>query len=468
MKSKILTKIYFLAFALSFLPFFVLFIIPKSNANFAYFAFVASFLYIIILVLRTKDFLSFVKTILKQTCFKYYLYFVLVILLTTIFHMILGFYTAPSYFYITRLINHFISIVLVYLFPVTSCFFNIRLNKIIKFILIAFFVIIYTGIVQYIAFIFNIDFIMNFIDLFSNWRSVREVDSCFENLRVYSIFDEPCCFAQFICIIFPIIFDTALSKYRLLKNSFLNSFVKKTIILSTFMAIVFTKSPIFLIIFCLEFVILLLFRFYKQLLKYKIFIGCGILLFLLLLCLFCINIDNLQETYLSRIFITLQYLTNLKALAVVESSLATRLISYGTQIIAFKQNILFGVGLTNVEPYTNSFFLNTSLPMTLELLYKYYKIDYATSLAVSSVWTTLAETGLIGFVAYFTFIYKNFVSLHKIINRLNSINYVFYNALLKSLIVIIILSFYNLNLIFFIIWIIYGLILLISVIYSKK
>lgn len=167
--------------------------------------------------------------------------------------------------------------------------------------------------------------------------------------------------------------------------------------------------------------------------------------------------DMLKDTYIRRIFSSIDSFGDLHKLVLYEPSLATRIVYYYNQFIAFKQNLLFGCGLHNADIYLNKILLNSPIPLTPEIYERYYTTKYNVNIAYSLLWTGLLEFGLIGFSIYIMFILKNILSLHKITKVYDGIEQNFCQSLIFSIIAIFFISFYNLNIHNLVIWTIYGL-----------
>ena len=448
----ILRLLYYIGIILLFMPGFVLFIIPNTAAFFPYAVIPAGMLFLLCFILNPNKFNLFIKRIFSLKTTKYYLYFLGVVILTTLGHKLLGYNKAPQSYYILRYIQFFVYFILLYFFSPLAIYLRIPIRKIIRLIYSVIFIIFVIGIIQYIALILNMNSVISFIANFNNVRNTDLMEafnqSAISQLRVNSIFQEPSAFGKFIFMIMPIIMISSKSKQRIFSIKLCDILYKKLIILLMLLNIVFTKSPIYLILCLIEFVILFIILNIHTLKKYSFkIVFVGILLLMMFSIIIVNQYDNIyiEQTYLYRIIITFKNITSFDNLVIAEPSLATRLIYYINALQVFKSNFLWGCGLFNVNVVWNYTFLQNNLPMTQEAFFNYLRIPYAVSGGANFTSTLLAETGVIGTSLYFMHIVKIIQILRKIYRTFQKTESDFCKGIYMSIIGLIIVSCYNLS-----------------------
>ena len=263
MKINCLKILFYTSIALVFLPIWVIYFSPKSGANIYVGFFFWILLYFFCLIGNKDKFLFFIRQIIKTPIFKYYFFFMLFLLLTSIGHYVLGFYKAEVSYYVVRIYKFLIASIAVLFLPVLAAFINIKTKNIVRFLYSVIFIIFSLSIVQYIAFLFNITPLHFLFDFFTNGRESMYLNPDFvkEELRVYSIFNEPSVLGKFIFIFMPIIMCLSKTKYKLFENKYLNFTVKNSIIPLMLINIILTKSPI-AFLFCFSEFILVYYQFF--------------------------------------------------------------------------------------------------------------------------------------------------------------------------------------------------------------
>jgi len=455
-------QIYGLIFILLFFSAFVIFFIPNSGFFYIVGTTLAVALLFIIFCLYNKKYYIFLKESLKTKPIKILLILCLYIISVWLIHYFLIYLKLPISYYLVRLPRFFIYLFSSILFPITGLFLGIKFKNIIKLFYISIMIILLAGFIQYFSFLFNIRYIDYLFDFFTNLRIFYEFpDSCKENMRIFSIFGEPSAFGQYIFIITPYIVALTKSKYKLFKNNYINLLFKKSFIPILISDIVFTKSPIYLILCFIEILILLCVFHYKLIKKLRYFIVSIILTIILIIILqYSILEKSVSDSFLYRIINTIYSFGNFNKLIFLEPSLATRIIYYYNHFLVFKQNLLFGCGFYNADIYLNHSLLSSSLPVTPEVITRYYNTSYSVGTAYSLIWTSLAEFGLVGISLYISFVISNISKLKKCLSLYSGIEKVFCLGTLFSIIAMFIISFYNLSFDSTLVWIIYGLSLL--------
>ncbi len=444
MTKFFLKNLYYISFIFTFLPMLVIFIIPRTNANFLVASFFWILLYILIFMKKPLRFINFIKKIYKLKIFKFYLWFLFFGILTSIVHYFCGYYKAPFSYYFFRFINYYETSLLVYFLPVTSIYLNIKLKTLIKIFYILIYLILLGGAIQFFAIFFDLKPIYDIFEILANWRQIRAIDTCFEARRVFSVFDEPASLANFIYLILPFIYGLVISKFRLFTNNFYNIFYKKSVMILLFAVLIFTKSPIYLIFTLIEFFILTIVYQYKFIKRYFKQIIIFIMLCAIII-IFAFTSINLEETYLKRIFSVVSAINNINNIIFIEPSLGTRIISFALNLETFKANPLFGVGIFNSETFANISFSKVNLFLTNEVLERYYNMQhpYAITLNSSIFFTTLAELGFVGAYFYFQFFIQNLKDLFLIRKKYFELEQIFIKSLFYSFISLFFISFYT-------------------------
>lgn len=458
---KNMKYIFYIGLALLLFPCWCLFIIKGSGA-YIYVSSIVWFLLITLFVLYNKnaDTKKIFARLLKIRSFRIFNYYILYIIISILSAIIFEKYTAPSYYYIVRIYKFFIVVLPLILFSIIALHINISIKKIIKLFYLLIWILMVVGIIQYLSFIFHINFLSPIFNFFANCRlAYTDIDYSSE-YRVYAFFPEPSVMGQFIFITLPIAFNISLSNFKILKSTVLNFIVKKTMIPFVVITLIFTKSPIFLFLCLIELFILLLLYIKKYIYKYKIGITISICIFILMFFFIhkSINLEELiYSSYLYRIIKTIESLSNFNLFINKEPSLATRIVDFKIQIDIFLDNMLTGVGFCNSEVVGNKIMLSSSLPLTLSNYRRYYATDFVVSLEKSPLYTSLAELGLIGTILFYSFSIQLIQSLNKIKKKYAQLNFVIINSIRQVLIVMIISYFYSSLLNFFIYWFIYGI-----------
>lgn len=460
--------LYYISFISIFFPMMILYIIPGTNAYFQASMILTIFTYFLLIFNKKAQFILFLKTLLKFRIFQIYCIFAFFCIMNALGHFLLGYYSAPFYYYFWRTKELFFSSILIYMLPIIGIYQNIRIKSIIKLLYKMISIITIIGIVQYLFFVTDNDFLIKIIDLLSPGRSYREdVMDCRIAMRVYSVFDEPAMFARFIFITLPLMFNLSLSKFKMYTNKWLNKIIKKSIIPLMFFALIFTKSPIFLVACTIEISLLLIIRNFKYIKKYFISILIGSIIIVCVLAFLFLSFKNqLQTTYMGRIMKFVENIENINKFILIEQSLGTRILSYITNITTFTQNFFFGVGMINSEIYAQNILLKLDYPLTGELIEKYFHNSYAVSLNASVIYTTLAENGLVGLTILAIFLYKNIKTLFVFSKYTMGMEQTFCVGLVQSLIALCVNSFYNLNFTDTTFWLLLGITF--SYLYYKK
>lgn len=469
MKINIFKFLFYLGFILIFVPCFCIFFIPNTRAYIGIGTLIWLISYILCLLQNPKKFINFVNKIFNHEILKAYKFFMLCIVTTSIFHIFIGQYTANTGHYIGRITDFFIASVALYLFPLLSIYIKIPIKRTIKLFYITLYSVLIIGAIQYLSFILGISFVQKILDIFSNLRFyLHQFDytSYQENTRAFSLYVEPSDFAKLICIMMPFGVNIFRCKYKLFKHTMLNICIKYTLLPLMILNIIFTKSPIYLIFCFIELPVLIIIENFDTIRKY-FSVSIFVLILFVVSVFTMINSEWFSNTQqYNRIKSTIDNMTSFDSLTQKSASLACRIVSYRSHFEIFLLNPFFGVGLCNDAAYANKLFNRIKIPLTYENINTYYLHPKAWGLNESVVWSSLSNFGLIGFLLFCYFVYKNFKNIISIVKHSVGIEKNFSNSLSHSLLVICIISFYNLCLTSPQLWIILGLIVTISIYYN--
>ncbi len=323
-------------------------------------------------------------------------------------------------FYFGSFINGFIggltfSVILGYLsvyFILKEGYISIR--EFIKFLTIYYLFIYVMGIVQYIANVYSVDILNNFMVLFNNKGALLFDKDPLNKLaanRIQSIFDEPSNLGGFIYSNLPIIYAIGLSRYKIFESKVMSKAVKMILIPMTLLTLIMAMSPMSLV-FAI-FVTLLYFSkgivvfLRRHIVKFTFIIS----IFLIISVFAMMMVKSSDIRVLKRIAVSIPNLFNLETLIVVEESLATRIINYIIMLKAGIDNIVFGVGYGNLAKYFVELMKMTTMPLTPEQLFNMQ--NGFGSPASATFFRVFAETGLIGLILVINFYYRSLWRLIK-------------------------------------------------------
>ena len=393
-------------------------------------------------VLRPHILIPNIQYCLKSSISKCVLYLFVYILCLNIFMLFLGKMTIAKF--IHSIILRFIPLIIIpfFLGYISNFYFN---NKnIIKFYYFTIFFILALGIVDFCIFSYGNNILQN---LYTNTiinssilGSEHERAYVFGIPRVQSVFAEPSYFSLYLCIHLPLIYEIANYKNKLFKNRIIEYCRKKISIILSWIMLISTMSPIYLVA---GFVISILYILSKKINSQKsFFITIIISLFFVSLSLFLLNNTDLSSTFLGRIQNTIKSLNNFDIFIYAEPSLATRIVCYVNTFIVFLKHPILGVGFGNILVYLYHQFIYSPLPLTGELRGLLLRPD-ATGLNYSIFWLSLAEMGILGTTILYIIFYKIIKKIHRLLYNVNMYEYIFVNGMLWALLITVALSIYD-------------------------
>lgn len=449
-----INNLLFLPIILIFFPAFV-FWIPFLKGAYLYFFIVLYLCIGTILVLNGKNLVRKFIKITKNTPLKIFFIALLLMTINSIFLMIVG---KSSFSNIRSLILQFALFIIPIIFYFV-CIINeyISYKNCIRLFLLLFWIILNIGFISYIGQLFNIEIVNTFFDFFANERILSVANTKIEMQvsnyeafglpRLDNLFAEPSFYARFLFMFLPFIYAFSQSRHRIVNNKVWNFIIKKTMIPFTLISIILTFSPIYLILTIILTGIYYFNNIRLIIKKYYIYF----IIALLIICIILKRVD-LSETYLSRIFNTLENIKSFEDFILIEPSFATRVVSYINSICVFLQHPFIGVGFGNLTAYDVMYkqYLSSPVPLTPEIITKTNAILYDTNRVFINrgyLYSLLAENGFFISVLMLYFYIKLYMLLAKIEHIYSSlqIERTYAQGLKGCLAGIFIIMFYNLG-----------------------
>jgi len=434
----------FLLFCITYI-FYLLgdFSFPVGKMAIPFYFIVGNAILIILLARNYKVCLSVLRTILKTKPGKLLLYFSLWAVLTIVVSVFQHTFQPGSFF--SNFIGNFFNS---FLFPtLLSCLFitQIKINKKLKlFLFIVCMTVLVIGMIELIALAFNIGIIKDAINTLVNRTAIarelgKMVFGAIENPRIHSVFREPGEYAGFLVVSAPIFFYLGNLKEKLFKNAFIDSFLKKTLIILWVFNLMKTQSPInivFIGIVLGGWIVLNIKYIIKHILKVKYFITLCISIFFII-ALTAYSIYN-QELFVQRIVTALTNMRSVDAIVENEPSLATRICTHEAQIRMGLHYPVFGVGYANMNSVWGGYIL--TLPHTLTPEVYKYALDGKQMGGSAFIWKIFAETGFPGVFLLYAFWASLFLGAGKIARKSKDKDFI--DAFNYSLFIYLIYSWY--------------------------
>ena len=406
-------------------------------------------LFIFYIIKENKHIFNELHILYKNTPFKYLIFFLLWVIVTSIILILTHKATILIFYYI-----FFKLLPILLLGYCLACLFipkYLSLKNFIKiFFGITYFILIF-GIVGFLGDLLNIEPIKLCTNFISNAKYLSEgttfmLDSTSGISRARSVFGEPQNLGWFIFMIMPILFKVCLSKYSIYRNKYLNYFIKKTIIPLAYINVIISMSPIATIATIILTIIYFLKDIFYKIKKHFIFIAIFlIILFVCILFLHNIILDYIYNSYLSRIINVILSINSFEKLALVEGSLASRLNGYINSFILFTKHPILGLGFDNTRFYMYQQYMNSPLPLTQENIARMIYDEYTgtgTWFCKATFFTLLADSGIIGTGIFYMFIIKSITVIKNIRNKFVGLQLNFLDGLKLSYIAIFITSIY--------------------------
>ncbi len=432
-----------------FLPSFYL---PDTNVP--VYDIVIALPFILFMFLLPKDIRSNICKLSRYIHFKILLLFIFWVFFVGILFVILGKYYISHFLYATLLL-FFYNNISWYIFPCLNFpnFFSLRF--LIKFLFLGIYIICIYGLLVYLFNLLGLNILDYIQDIINNRR--EEIVT----LRVLSVFEEPSAMGSFMSINLPILYTLSLSKFKIFKNNILNIFIKRTYIPLIIVTVLCIQSPMWLILI----LIITTIYFLKQILRFlkKYFIYIVIFVSVSFLTLQFTNNKNLDitDTFLNRIVKVVTVLGNWDSIVIADPSFANRISNYYARTKLWQEYPITGVGYKNTEYNIRSIFYNKmKITLTKEtnnsISESYQKGGYVL-VNGSILWILLSDTGFVGTILFFLFLLFSINKLNKIIKKVSSSLYRdFMIGLSKSIITLICISVYSININTVYIWFLLG------------
>lgn len=459
---KIFNIINYLPVILFFLPAFT-FWVPFLNGGYLFFS-VSIYIALIYMALKYKRrLISIIYKVIRKTPLKIFIIILFLISVNVLVQAFIGFVGLVSS------LRAVIMQICLCILP-TLIYFLLLINKemsykkFTKIFLFLFWINLLIGFVSYIGQLFDIKFINTIFSILANSRylvhshssynyGVDEQDNYMANgiPRLDNLYEEPGFYARFLFLFLPFIYAFASSHITICKKKLLNFVIKNSMVIFTWISLILTLSPIFLVFSILLTVILYFDRILIFLKKYLFLV---ILSFILSFTLLYTNFENTNTSTsayigrITRIFTVNSFEEFLK----VEPSLGTRVVgSINAFYVAYK-HFLFGVGFAHVEDehIMAPQYLNSPVPLTYEIIAKSNaNLNFQNKVAVPAFFICrfFAENGIILTLLLFYFMHLLDKNLKKIMLSIDkkSFDYIYIKALRGCLIALLLQFFYELN-----------------------
>lgn len=399
------------------------------------------------LALFDKNFFKNLYCYYKETPFKYLVWFILWLFISSAFLIILGITNFLIYYrIITKLLVPMLIPYIVGMYCIPKFLKYKDLYKLL--ISISFFIFLF-GLICYFGENSGIPIFTKIQDSVSNlhlaiYDSQDMFDSISGKLRLRSIFHEPGVLARFIVCFLPIYYSLLYSKDKIYENlsKNLNFYLKIFLCTLAMICLFLAQSPI-MIVFAI--IVTLSWLMYKNI-KFIV----SLLLFFIVIILFFIIFNEsffeiIQESFLNRVFKVLFAFRSLSDVVTADYSLGYRIVGIVNNCILSLKSIILGFGYDNSRFFIEPQLLNSPLPLTPENRANLtYLLVPGTGVATyqSCFSRLLSEAGIIGFAIYYFLLYKSIVVLNNIKFAENYNTYYFHIGLLVCYIWLIIFSIY--------------------------
>lgn len=422
----------------------------------------------LILIFDNNHFFSKLVKAYRYTPFKYFLWFCLWCLITTLISIVSGYFN-PKGVVMAIGGGFLLSLFVPYILTLYGLKRIISLKNLIKFITIILFSIFLLGIFDFIIFYCHLTFLENIFTIIINKRSIISgvefsKAGVFGVPRVQSIFEEPSFLGFFILLTSPFLYSLCLSKNKIFNNKSVDKFLKKSTLILAPINLVLTQSPMYLFLCFVVSVTFFLYRSIRKNPKKFILTSSYIALAIITFLFVYINIPeylpksmiNIEGTYLMRVVKTIESIESFDLLIYAEPSLATRIISYVNMCIIGFKNIVFGVGYGNLSGIIAKQLLNSPLPLTSEALL--FAQHGSTSIPGSIIYRLFSETGLPGLLLFLYFAFRSVKIIDVVKSKFTFIEKDFLIGLKYCLTFLIVFSFYDSNIHYPVLWFLFALV----------
>ncbi|MFA6989061.1 MAG: O-antigen ligase family protein [Candidatus Gastranaerophilaceae bacterium] len=392
---------------------------------------------------------------LYKSPFKYMFLFMLWVIIGIIISLITGKFDMSGVIY-SFVGGLFFTILIPFLIANSAFQKIISSKKLIKLVFVVFFLIFLLGIIQFLGYFFNISIIKNFFYII-HYRTyfLSGLDSISIPMasglpRINSTFGEPSFYGFFIIVTSPIVYFLSTSKYKLFKNIFTDRILKKMLFALMFLNLLLTQAPIYML-FGLVLLLIVLIKHYLNYIRSNlapILIITGFLLLIFLGSLL-VNFDKKNSTihtdlsFVNRIVLTCETYKNFNAFVIAEPSLATRVLAYVGNITIWYKNPILGIGYGNLKKEMPKEIAKLPLPLTNELERRVLSDKQTLGITSSIFCKILAETGIVGVILFYSFLFRLLFVVKKTVNHYENIEKDFILGLKYFIILLIINTLYN-------------------------
>ncbi len=326
-------------------------------------------------------------------------------------------------------------------------------KKIVKLFIISLLIIMIAGFIEFIIFSLHI----YSFEVFYKFITGRSNILCYKMgflPRIQSLFQEPSHYAWFLVCLMPL--TMSISKSNKVIHINIQNIIIKMLFPIVFISLLLTRSPINLIISVGVYIFCLL-ALNKINIKKIIKIACLIFAMLLIISILLIKVELLYDSITSRIISGMMIFKNFDLLIHVESSFATRIISYVNMFIIYLHHPIFGTGCGSLATELYKQLPNSPLPLTGSLS-ALISQSHSTSANPSIFFKVLVDTGSLGFICFAMFIYNIYKKINKKFLFINGDIYNFLNGIKYTLLIFVCLSIYDSTIACHYFWCLFGVI----------
>lgn len=422
---------------------------------------IAYMILFLLIISKPKIFIKKIFTITKYTPLKYFIFFIAFMLitpfLTTNFNnaLIIDF----------KVIRMWICLILPIIFLIIYISPKyISLKKMQKIFLITYSFILIYGIFKYIIGCISPSFEMSIHYLTTSPVFLPETVNYLSYVvnRAKSIFFEPSFFATFLFVFLPLVYKISFCKFKVLKNTKLNNYFKCFLVLFTWIDLLLTQSPIYIL---LSIIYTLIFFKDKIFSIKKIVATSFLVIFSFFILYITLNVSSeFQNSKIVSRFQKIISVTSFSDIVLADESLGTRICTSINALIATKKHPFVGVGYANGFDAIFEQYLVSPIPLTQEIIFKVSnKIG---GMPANIFFSNILCSGIIGTILLYLFFLKSILQSRKTINLFEGIDRQFYFGIWLSSINFLITTFYWSLLIDLVFWMIFGI--LCSLIYISK
>lgn len=282
--------------------------------------------------------------------------------------------------------------------------------------------------------------------------------------RSSSIFFEPSFFATFIFLFAPFVYILATSKVQLTKSANFDKLFKIHLVLLLWICLIFTFSPIYIILTGIYTVIFFKDKIIKALSKLRILLTLSFIILFGIVGIWIVSHNKSYEFAVHRVKETMS-VDNLEVLVVKEPSLAIRIISTANTFQAALTVPIKGCGYGNYRNIMTKQYNITKLPIPPEINERMIMVNKCGP-SPNIFWATLLQTGFIGIFLLYTFFIQSICYANKTQNYFVKYEKILLQSTVLIAVNYIIISFYWSLDYYPLMWFIFGL--LNSFIYTYK